>query len=305
MFGGANVVIPGVVPSDIVIERNILTKDPAWQSMSWTVKNLFELKSGRRVIVRGNLLQYNWGGSQAGFAVVLTPRNSSGLNPWVVVEDVDFSGNVVAHSGSAFNLLGYDDTAISGRLSRVTIRNNLVFDMTGGRWAGSGIFAQIGGEPRDIFIDHNTVLHDGNIVTFYSGSYTNTSGIRVTGGPILGFMFTNNLLKHNTFGIFGSGQAFGSQTLTYYAPGAIVQRNVMASDKVIASRYPADNLFPSVASFLASFENAAALDYRLAAGSPFVAAGTDGQNLGCDFTTLLMMSPPVPPRQLRITDITR
>ena len=110
MFGGAHISVPGVIPSDITVEGNLLTKDPGWKGTSWTVKNVFELKNARRVVVRRNILQFTWGGAQSGFAVVLTPRNSSGQTPWVVVSDVEFSGNVVAHSGSAFNLLGHDDT---------------------------------------------------------------------------------------------------------------------------------------------------------------------------------------------------
>ena len=61
----------------------------------------------------------------------------------------------------------------------------------------------MGGEPRDITIDHNTVLHTGNIVNFYLGVYMNSSGVKVTAGPIRGFVFTNNMGKHNTYGIFG------------------------------------------------------------------------------------------------------
>jgi hypothetical protein len=87
---------------------------------------------------------------------VFTPRNSSGHNPWVVIEDVEFSENVVRHSGGGFNLLGYDDTAISGQLARVLIKNNLVYDISGTNWGGAGLFAQMGGEPRDITFDHNT-----------------------------------------------------------------------------------------------------------------------------------------------------
>ena len=49
IFGGAHISIPGVVPSDITVEDNLLTKDPAWRGTSWTVKNIFELKNARRV----------------------------------------------------------------------------------------------------------------------------------------------------------------------------------------------------------------------------------------------------------------
>jgi hypothetical protein len=298
IFGGSHINIPGLVASDITIENNVLTKNPAWKGTSWTVKNLFELKNARRVTVRRNVMQFNWGGAQTGYAIVLTPRNSSGQTPWVVVEDVEFSGNLVAHSGSAFNLLGHDDTAISGQLARVVIKDNLLYDIQPA-WDGAGTLAQIGGEPRDITFDHNTVMHSGNIVSFYRGSYPNASGVQVAGGPVAGFVFTNNLLNHNYYGIFGDGQAYGNETLAYYAPGAIVQRNVMASDKSVASRYPADNQFPQVAYFNANFLNALSYDYRLIASSPYVNAGTDGRNIGCDFTKLSAVMPPVPPGALR------
>lgn len=305
MFGGADISIPGVIPSDITLEDNILTKDPAWRGSSWTVKNVLELKNARRVAVRRNVLQYTWGGAQQGFAVVFTPRNSSGTNPWVEVSDVEFSGNVVAHAGSAFNLLGHDDTAASGQLARIVIRDNLVVDINGPAWDGTGMLVQIGGEPRDITIDHNTVMHSGNIVTFYSGNYVSSNGASVAGGPVAGFVFTNNLLQHNAYGIFGSGQAFGNGSLAYYAPGAVVQRNVMATDKLMASRYPVDNLFPTLWVFNSSFLNAAAQNYRLVAGSPFINAGTDGRSLGCNFDVLPAIGLPGVPAGVRITLINR
>ena len=68
--------------------------------------------------------------------------------------------------------------------------------------------------------------------------------------------------------------------LNYYAPGAIVRRNVFASDTSYAYRYPADNFFPTVAAFMANFLNPAIGDYRLVSGSTYIAAGTDGTNLG-------------------------
>jgi len=299
MFGGAGVSIAGIVPSDIVVEDNLLTKDLSWRGSSWTVKNLFELKHSRRVLVRRNVMVNNWAGAQQGFAIVFTPRNSGGQPTSWVVEDVEFSGNIVAHSSSGFNLLGHDDLAPSGQLARVLIKNNLLYDI-GMTWGGTGTFAQIGGEPRDITIDHNTVLHEGNIITFYSGTYTNSSGVRVTGGPVAGLVITNNLIKHNAYGIFGNGQAYGNGSLTYYAPTATVLGNVIASDASVASRYPAGNQFPSVSSFLASFGNAGSYDYRLRPTSPYLVAGTDGQDLGPAFGMLPATMAPLPPGRARV-----
>jgi hypothetical protein len=283
LFGGAQINIPNVVPSDIVVEGNYLTKDPQWRGTSWTVKNLFELKNARRVQVRNNIMEYNWSGAQAGFAVVLTPRNSSGRTPWVVVEDVEFSGNIIRSSSSVFNILGHDDTARSGQLARLLIRDNLAYDIHSGNWGGTGTFAQIGGEPKDITIDHNTVLHTGQALLFYSGSYIDSAGKKVAGGPVTGFVFTNNMAKHNAYGIFGSGQSMGTVSLQYYAPGYVVRRNVLASDTSVASRYPPDNFFPTLAVFTAGFVDPATRNYELVAASPFVGAGTDGADIGAGF----------------------
>ncbi len=280
LFGGADARIPNLVPSDIVIENNLLTKDTAWRGTSWTVKNLFELKSARRVLVRGNIMEYIWAAGQTGFAVQLTPRNQGGTNPWARVEDVEFSSNVFRHAGGVFNISGHDDTRPSGQLARLLIRDNLAYDIHSGTWGGNGTFAQIGNEPRDITIDHNTILHTGNIVTFYSGAYIAQNGSRVTGGPIYGFSYTNNLAKHNAYGIFGSGKTIGLGSLGFYTPGSVVVRNVFATDTSQASRYPPGNYFPTVAAFYGGFVNAAQRDYHLVPSSPYIGAGTDGADIG-------------------------
>ena len=197
-------------------------------------------------------------------------------------------------------------TPPSGQLARVVIKDNLVFDITGSTWEGAGTFAQIGGEPTDITFDHNTVMHSGNIVTFYSGSYINASGARVTGGPIAGFVFTNNLLNHNAYGIFGIGPGVrqpDAQPTTRQAPSC--SETSWPATPRVASRYPADNQFPSLAAFNATFRNAAAQDYRLVPGSPYVDAGTDGRNIGCDFTTLSPSLRRAAPTGLRIVQVSR
>ena len=58
MFGGATPKISGLVPSDIVIRNNHFFKplswkigDPSYVGTAWLVKNLIELKNGRRVTI--------------------------------------------------------------------------------------------------------------------------------------------------------------------------------------------------------------------------------------------------------------
>jgi hypothetical protein len=91
-------------------------------------------------------------------------------------------------------------------------------------------------------------------------------------------------MPHNSYGIFGSGAGIGVSALSAYFPGAIVRRNAFGGGP--AALYPADNLFPDMATFSAQFVSPGAEDFRLVTGSIFRNAGTDGRNLGVDFTVL-------------------
>ena len=88
MFGGSDPNIPNLVPSNITIRRNQITKPLAWVTQSWTVKNLIELKNAANVTIEGNTIENNWAAGQQGYSVVLTPRNQYGTAPWSVVKNV-------------------------------------------------------------------------------------------------------------------------------------------------------------------------------------------------------------------------
>jgi hypothetical protein len=126
MFGGANSSSVANIPADILVENNHFSKPLEWKGQPRTVKNLFELKSAKRVIVRNNLFERNWTDAQNGYSILFTTRNDEGQSPWSVVEDVLFERNVVRDVENGFNVNGYDSYQASGRTTRVTIRNNLV-----------------------------------------------------------------------------------------------------------------------------------------------------------------------------------
>ena len=237
----------------------------------WAVKNLFELKVGERVRVHGNLMEHCWKESQTGFAVLLTPRNQDATSPWVYVRDVTFTGNLVRHAGAGVQIEGYDTNAPSAQTRRITIAHNIFDDINSVRWGGSGRWIQIGNGPSDLTVDHNTVLHDGHAMYVYGGSY----GAEMT---VANLRFTNNLLKHNTYGIMGSGRAYGTDTLTAYFPGAVLQRNTLAGGA--ASQYPAGTEFPAVAFWQGQFVDVAASNFALIPGSGYRASGTDALDLG-------------------------
>ena len=143
MFGGGDPSIPNLVPSDIVITRNHMSKplrwkkdDPSFEGTEWAVKNLFELKNARRVLVDGNLLEYNWPQAQNGFAILFTVRNQDGGAPWSVVEDVTFSNNVIRHVAAGINILGRDDNHRASRRSALRFATTCSWT-----WAAPGALA--------------------------------------------------------------------------------------------------------------------------------------------------------------------
>lgn len=277
LFGGADPSIPNLVPSDIEIRRNQFTKplswkvgDPSYAGMPWTIKNLFELKNARRVLVEGNLFEHNWVHAQSGFAILFTVRNQDGSAPWSVVEDVTFTQNVVRHAASGINILGRDDTHPSQQTKHILIKNNLFYDIGGARWGGDGRLVQLLEGTVGVVIDHNTALQTGTI-------------LMVDGAAHMGFVFRNNIVPHNTYGIIGSGLGVGKPTIAMYFPGGLIRKNVIVGGN--AAQYPPDNFFPPSLGDV-GFVDRARGDYRLAPFSPYRRAGSDGKDPGVDFDAL-------------------
>jgi len=272
MFGGADPTIPDLVPADIEVLRNHLAKPLAWkidapeyEGVAWTVKNLFELKNARRVLVGGNVFEYNWPHAQNGFAILFTVRNQDRASPWSTVEDVTFENNLVRHVASGINVLGTDDIHPSQPTRRIAIHNNLFVDV-GGRW-GSGRLFQLLDGASDVRIGHNTALQTDTVLS---------GGDRA---PHLRFVFENNLVLHNRYGVIGSGTGPGRASLDRYFPRAVVKRNVFVGGP--AGSYPADNFFPPSIDSV-GFVDRQREDYRLAPSSRYKRAATDGRDPGAD-----------------------
>lgn len=258
LFGGGDPVIRGLVPSDIEVRRNHASKPLAWKrgepnydGSNWQVKIIFELKNARRVLVDGNLFEYNWQTPGYGFGIVFTVRNQDGTAPWCVIEDVAFTNNIVRHSASGINLLGFDDIhPPSEQTKRILIRNNLFEDIGPPRWGGKGILFQLIAGTEDVVVEHNTGLQKGPIVM-------------AEGLPHEGFVYRYNVAPHNELGMFGAGAGTGVDALEKFFPGAVVTGNVIiGGDEHV---YPAGNFFPRAVQF-ANLERG---DYRLTAASRY------------------------------------
>jgi len=271
LFGGATPRIANSIPSDIEIRQNHLFKPYAWKTSDpdYNVKNLLELKMGQRILVDGNVFEHTWPAAQQGWAIVFTPRTEDSTAPWVVVQDVTFSNNVVRGVAMGFDISGVDGTDPTPRTKRIAIRNNL-FDDVDGSGYGPGHLLVIPAGMTDLIFEHNTSLQNGDIVL-------------VDGPPTSGFVFRNNLVPHNDYGV-SSPRGTGNATLRQYFPGA-----VFAGNAVITSRwgylYPSSNYFPPSLDAVGFIDRSGG-NYRLSSWSPLKNAATDGQDVGVDVDEL-------------------
>ena len=246
---------------------------PPASGTKWVAKNLIEFKNAQRVVIDGNLMENNWAGGQAGYAIVLTPSSSSGLVPWTAVRDIVISNNIIRHTAGAINILGYDQDHESQLTEKITVRNNLFEDINPANWGGglTKCFL-IGQGAARVTFDSNTVMQD------------TTTIVAAYGAPMPQFVFTHNVGLHGKYGVFGASSSTGNASLTRYFPGAVFTYNVLAGGN--ASLYPPTNKFPTVAELYGAFVDAEEGDYRLRSSSTLYSAGSGGTVPGADFGEL-------------------
>lgn len=269
MFGGGDPSIQGLVPSDIEIRRNLMSKPLSWRGQV-TIKNVLELKNARRVQIIGNIIENGLDCT----AITLTVRNQNGGAPWSTVEDVEIRSNIVRHAGAAINVLGQDNDHPSQEMKRVRIINNLFEDINHDRWGGDGYFLQIAG-GQDIRIEHNTAFHSGTMIKAY-------------GDVVEGFVFRSNILSYNLYGVWGDGVGVGLGAIVKYFTSEAFTNNVIVNGRGIDAneiQLPPHNFL--VPNFNAvGFRDQQGGDYRLAPSSRFKGKGANSPEVGCDLDAL-------------------
>lgn len=253
LFGGAGSDLK-LVPTDCIVRGNHLNKPLKWRDEGWTVKNIFEIKNGRRIKVENNLMTNNWGMAQDGTAVLFTTRADNG--DATVIEDIEFTNNVVRGSASAVSVYG----AEGGGGHRLTIRNNLFADIDGQKWGGAGIFLKATAW-NGLVIENNTAIQTANITNAY-------------GDPVKNFVFRNNIIFQNEYGFAGDATAPGQKTIDKFFPNGDVSGNVIVGGN--ATTYRGKNFYPTSIKQI-GFTNAEAGDYRLRSDSPYAGKGSNGK----------------------------
>ncbi|HXG66241.1 MAG TPA: hypothetical protein VNO70_14155 [Blastocatellia bacterium] len=277
MFGGARTGIPDLVPSDIEIRRNHFFKplswragDPSYAGTRWTVKNLFELKSARRVLVEGNTFENCWLDAQTGFAIVIKTSSQKSGQAWAITEDVMFINNIVRHAAGGINFLGRSEPE-TGNTKRVRVANNLFEDISDKWGKNMGRLFQVLDGVDYLTIEHNTCFQTRHIISA-AGKVPNR-----------GFVFTHNIVPHNTYGVKGDGVSVGIETINKYFPGSVFRKNIIAGGR--SELYPPDNFFPARLEDVLSFDQTSGV-HRLKDSGRFSSAGGNGKAIGCDMGAL-------------------
>jgi hypothetical protein len=268
LFGCADPFIVDLVPSDITLKKNHFSRPLSWKKEKLVVKNLLELRNAQRVTIDGNLFENSWTTSTIGSAVMLHAVNQNRTASWSVVQDVDFTNNIV-HSVASAVYISRDSSAPNLGTQRISIRNNLFDNVSANAFGGTGTVMMVAG-GMDIDFDHNTLWNDSPVALLVMT-------------VVQRFTFTNNVLADRGAAVIGPGATAGKATLAKFLPGATFAGSLYIGAN--PQMYPMANAFPPTIDSVA-FVNFASGDYRLSAGSIYRGGATDGTDPGCDFAAL-------------------
>ncbi|MGC2238021.1 MAG: FG-GAP-like repeat-containing protein [Pyrinomonadaceae bacterium] len=300
LFGGSDPSISNLVPSDIVIRHNLVTKKLSWYSRTppWKVKNILELKNARRVNIVENIFENNWAHAQSGFGILFTVRNQSGTAPWSTIEDVTFNYNTVRNTPSSISVLAQDYKFPSQNVKNLSINYNLISsistlplnpDANNGRCVqvlGGGSFG-----TQNLTLNHNTCVGFGSYPAFIYGD--SDSSIKVTGLDV-----KNNIAMGLNAGtdatISGNAQPSGTPSLNAMTANTwTLQKNILMLPSG-SSTYP--NSSPNINYYVSNsssvgFVNFASGNYALSSTSPYRNLGTDSTDPGANIQYLDQIKP--------------
>ena len=285
MIGEGIPFISGVIPADIEIRSNHFYKPPSWNPNDpsyggkfWQVKNIFEIKNGKRILVSGNILENNWIDAQDGYAVLFTPRNTNDEMPWAEVRDVTWTNNMVKNTPSAFNILGTSNNAPTQQTKRILIHNNII--------KATDCFFRINtlSDPTvGITITHNTGIHDivgQSIMTM--GSTSPPIPTAVTS------LIRDNVFSHGQFGVFGNAIGTGTAAMDTYFTDYVFATNVLfGNNSNTPTLYPAGNFHPQSIGEV-EFVDFSGGNYALSASSSYSGSASDGTDVGIDRAQLML-----------------
>lgn len=219
MFGGADPSSESLIPKNIVIRNCHMYKPMEWLTKAnCGVKNLFELKNVKNILVENCVFENCFVDAQIGFAIVMSVRNQDGRAPFSTIEDVIFRNNTVKHMAGAISVLGKDYLATSQMMKRVLIEGNKFEDINPALFGVNGRQIQISHGGQDVVFRNNTFDGVG-----LNSLFSFTGGL---GDPLTGMVVEGNRFQEGSYGIVGDGApSIGKAAFDYYNPSGYTWTN--------------------------------------------------------------------------------
>jgi len=311
LFGGGNAT---TTPTDIEIRQNHFFKPMTWMTgqpgfvggptgNAFMVKNHLELKNASRVLVEGNIFENTWGGfSQAGYSVLLTPKNQAGVNgtnlcPICAVTDVTIRFNTISHAGAGISLANVtsanNGTALYG--ARYSIHDVTIDDISISKYKGNGNLVMVlsgwaTNSLNNVSVNHITGFPDAAAPILYVGN-------SITDPPMYGLTFTNNLVGQVLYPVWTTGGgtsncASSNVPITImnacFTSYKFLDNAIVASANFSAAKWPTSNYLPTSVGAIqfVNFNGGNGGDYHLASSSPYKNAASDGKDVGADVTAI-------------------
>ena len=310
LLGGGTATI---TPTDIEIARNHMFKPMTWMQGQpgyvggrngnpFIVKNLFELKNAQRVLFEANILENAWGGfSQAGFGILLTPKNQAigtgNVCPTCQVTDITIRYVTVSHVGGGMQIGNGISSNGGAPLAgeRYSIHDVTIDDIDEVKYNGYGTFAQVSMGDGSPLLQHVWINH---VTAFQPNVMLNLGDDLAVNAKMNDFVFTNNIVNAGTSPTKTTGG--GTSNCAYYPQPvtslpACFHTYSFSHNAIIAtpsnfppSQYPSGNSFPAspTAVDFMNYNGGNGGDYELQPSSPYKGAGTDGKDMGADVSAI-------------------
>jgi hypothetical protein len=305
LFGGGAATF---APADIEIRHNHFFKPLTWlqgqpgyiggtNGNPFMVKNLLEFKNAQRVLAEGNIMENVWGGfSQAGYAILLTPKNpGSGTTRSCLVTDITIRYSKISHMASGLQIANVLSDNGGGAVDgeRYSFHDLTLDDINPVKFKGIGRAAEILTVPGTALVKNLSMNH----ITAFPPSGAFIIG-DTTSTKIPNLIFTNSLITAGPYPVWSTGG--GTANCAYYdeplttitacfSPYSFTHNGIIATSSFYpASRWPSGNFFPATTSTVqfVNYNGGNGGDYHLVASSPYKNAGTDGKDLGADVNAI-------------------
>ncbi len=312
MWGGAGLSIPGYVVGDVEYLRNHMYHPREWKEngpnfggQDWVEKNLFELKTAAKMLIFGNYFGGTtdaqggyWPDAQSKAINIKLEQNSSGPGTCDLLEDITIYKNFGKNMHAGVDVVGRTVGAqgCTNKPDRVLVRDNL-FELDATTWtpeadASSGTWNATGWSlsgTEDLQVLHNTTINANPTQGTCIPSVFSDGMLLLVGDPVTtkwgGFIFRDNITDYRGCGVSGGGfngsNATGSLDGVY--TGWIFTNNGIMRSAGPGPNYPSGQLWvTSWGPQLVNFNGGLDGNYRVASGSTWKNAASDGKDVGAD-----------------------